>query len=141
MKFPSLLSLSFAALLLPVPYAVAQTPAKAPAPNEPEKKSETKQAEEPLPKTVAAAVQHIVGKLSAEDKKRLRENKKEDLNQYHHGWGTGIRNGLGLWGKNPELLADCSLKLYGKKREIHPDRASGVIIEEVWTFLIKNPTK
>jgi hypothetical protein len=119
----------------------AETPAKPPTTKAEAKKSDEKKADEEQPKTVDAAVQHIVAKLSADDKKRLRGNKKEDLIQYHHGWGTGIRNGLGLWGKNSELLADCSLKLYGKKQQIHPDSASMVIIEEIWAYLIKNPTK
>lgn len=106
-----------------------------------EKKTAGEKDKEELPKTVEAAVQDIVAKLSEKDKKRLRADKKEDLIQYHHGWGTEIRNELKLWGGNRELLEDCSLKLYGKKRDIHPDSASMVIIEEIRAYLIKNPAK
>jgi hypothetical protein len=121
----------------------AEEPTKVPTAKADERKPDDKKAKasEKQPKTVDAAVQHIVAKLSAKDKKRLRGNKKEDLIQYHHGWGTGIRNDLGLWGRNPDLLADCSLKRYGKKRQIHPDDASMIIIEAIWTYLVDNPTK
>ena len=128
--------------LLSSTYVFAEAHAKPPTTKAEEKKSGEKIADEEQPKTVEAAVKHIVVKLSADDKKRLRGDKKKDLIQYHLGWGTGIRNDLGLWGgKNSELLADCSLKLYGKKQQIHPDNASMVIINEIWSYLIKNPTK
>jgi hypothetical protein len=118
----------------------AEEPTKVPTAKADGRKPNDKKASEKQPKTFDAAIQHIVAKLSAKDKKRLRGNKKEDLIQYHHGWGTGIRNDLGLWGRNPDLLADCSLKCYGKKQQIHPDDAS-MIIEAIWTYLVDNPTK
>jgi hypothetical protein len=81
------------------------------------------------PRTVEQAVTNIVASMSAEDKQKVRATKKEDLIQYHHGWGTGIRNGFGLWRGNRELLADCKSQ--------HPDGASMVIIEAVWERLQK----
>jgi hypothetical protein len=67
--------------------------------------------------------------MEKSDKARLRDTKKEDLILFHHGWGTGIRNGFGLWGDNTNLMTDC--------RAQHPDDASMVIIEAVWQSLQK----
>jgi hypothetical protein len=64
-----------------------------------------------------------------EDKRRVRETKKEDLISFHLGWGTGIRNDFGLWRGNTNLLADCHTTV--------PEDASMVIIEAVWKKLQK----
>jgi hypothetical protein len=79
------------------------------------------------PKTVDEAVTRIVSQLSEEDKKIVRDTPKEDLIQFHHGWGTGIRNSFGLWRGNRALMEDCKAK--------HPDSASMVIIRAVWDRL------
>jgi len=81
------------------------------------------------PRTVEQAVTNILGSMSEEDKQKVRATKREDLIRYHHGWGTGIRNGLGLWRGNRQLLADCNAQ--------HPDDASMVIIDAVWERLQK----
>lgn len=81
------------------------------------------------PCTIEQAVTSILATMSVEDKQKVRATKKDDLIQYHHGWGTAIRNGLGLWRGNGELLADCKAG--------HPDDASMVIIEAVWERLQK----
>ncbi len=80
-----------------------------------------------LPRTVLEAVKQILGEMAAEDKREVRDMPKDELGQFHHGWGQGIRNSMGLWGRNPELLADT-----GKS---HADDASMVIIEAVWKAL------
>jgi hypothetical protein len=59
------------------------------------------------PTTLDEAVAHLVSVLSEEDKATVRDTPEDDLIRFHHGWGTGIRNGFGLWGGNPELLASC----------------------------------
>ncbi|MBY0461171.1 MAG: hypothetical protein K2V38_27935 [Gemmataceae bacterium] len=81
----------------------------------------------PLPKTLDEAVVHLLSVLSDESKARVRGTLERDLILFHHGWGTGIRNDLGLWGRNPELLASCGSP--------HPDDASMVIIRAVWRAL------
>jgi hypothetical protein len=86
------------------------------------------------PTTCQAAITSIVTRLSSEDKAALRKNKKEDLIQYHHGWGTGIRNDFGLWGGNEALARDCAARFGDPSgpEALHPDTISGLIIEQVW---------
>ena len=88
----------------------------------------------PLPSTLAEAVTDILSEMSLEDRRRVREMKREDLIMFHFGWGTGIRNALGLWGGNDALLRSvCGGEL------CHPDDASMKIIEAVWDELQKIP--
>jgi hypothetical protein len=82
------------------------------------------------PTTVDEAARRIVGALDNESKAHVRTTKKDQLIQYHHSWGMGIRNSLGLWRGNEKLLESC-----GQGRRIHPDDCSTVIIEAVWTLL------
>ena len=88
-----------------------------------------KPAEHPWPKTLDAAVADILDGLSEADKEVVRQTKYEDLIQYHHGWGTGIRNEFGLWRGNDELM----LSVCGKP--CLPDTASMLIIRAVWRAL------
>jgi hypothetical protein len=81
------------------------------------------------PKTVDEAVTRLLADMEDADKARVRDTKKNDLILFHHGWGTGIRNELGLWRGNTNLMADCHAQ--------HPDDASMVIIEAVWQRLQK----
>jgi hypothetical protein len=83
------------------------------------------------PTTVDEAAGRIVGELDFESKERVRSTKKDQLAQYYYfGWGTGIRNSLGLWRGNEKLLESCG---GGKKAD--PEACSMVIIETVWTLL------
>jgi hypothetical protein len=89
--------------------------------------------EKKWPKTVKEAVGQILSSMSDKEKTDLRNTKSEDLDLFHHGWGTDIRNGLGLWEGNEELMRDT--------KEFYPDDASIVIIEAVWKELHKVRTK
>lgn len=82
------------------------------------------------PTTVDEAARLIAGELDDESKARVRTTKKDQLIEFHHGWGTGIRNSLGLWRGNEKLLESC-----GRGKKVHPDDCSMVIIEAVWTLL------
>lgn len=86
---------------------------------------------EKWPTTLADAVAHITERLSEDDKRLLRETKKENLIRFHMGWGMGIRNGFGLWRGNDKLIESACGK------GCHPDDASMVIIETVWAALQK----
>jgi len=86
---------------------------------------------EKWPTTLADAVAYITKGLSEDDKRLLRETKKEDLIKFHMGWGMGIRNGFGLWRGNDKLIESACGK------GCHPDDASMVIIEAVWAALPK----
>ena len=78
------------------------------------------------PTTLQEIVADIIESMSEADKANVVNTKEEDLIQFHHGWGTGIRNYYNLW-HNRELL-----KATGKE---HPDDASMVIIKNVWQAL------
>ena len=41
------------------------------------------------PVTLAEAVSNILISMNKESKEKIRTTTKEDLIQYHHGWGTG----------------------------------------------------
>jgi hypothetical protein len=84
----------------------------------------------PWPATVQEAAQRVASELDAQSKERVRTTKKDDLIQYHFGWGMGIRNQFGLWRGNHKLLNSC-----GNGEAIHPDECSMIIIEAVWTLL------
>ena len=73
------------------------------------------------PKTIESAAKLIISEMSEKDRKIIKETSPDQLIMYHHGWGTGIRNDLGLWGGNKELLEDCG--------NTHPDNCS--ILEEM----------
>ena len=82
------------------------------------------------PTTVDEAARRIVGALDNESKARVRTMKKDQLIQYHHDWGMGIRNSLGLLRGNEKLLESC-----GHGKRVDPDECSMAIIEAVWTLL------
>jgi hypothetical protein len=81
------------------------------------------------PKTVKEAVATILAGMSEFDKDTVRKTAKEELINFHHGWGTGIRNDFGLWRGNRDLMNDTKAR--------HPDDASMVIIGAVWEALQK----
>ncbi|WP_440225001.1 DUF6794 domain-containing protein [Dokdonella sp. MW10] len=86
------------------------------------------------PTTVEATVADLLSTLSAENKKKLRDTPKDDLIRFHHGLGTGIRNHYGLWRGNRVLIASACGK------PCHPDDASMVIIEALWSALQRDGT-
>ncbi len=81
------------------------------------------------PKTVDEAVTRLIDGMDDAERRMIRDTKKDGLIEFHHGWGTGIRNEFGLWKGNTNLLADCHAE--------HPDDASMVIIRAVWERLQK----
>ncbi|WP_298894943.1 DUF6794 domain-containing protein [uncultured Psychroserpens sp.] len=85
------------------------------------------------PRTYLEAIDHIYNLLSDADRDYVKNVPFYDLIIFHRGWGMGIRNDLGLWGKNKELLDSCA-DANGTKT-IHPENASQLIIEGVWKKL------
>jgi hypothetical protein len=82
----------------------------------------------PLPTTVAEAVDYLLARLDPENRKALRAMKRDELISLHHGYGTGIRNELGLWGpvpihQDPEVAG------------LFPDDISQHLIERLWEKL------
>ena len=83
---------------------------------------------EPLPATVAQAASRIIRDMPETDRVMLVRMPERQLGAYHFGWGMGIRNSFGLWGKNDALLDDCG-------EDIHPDDCSHIIMKRVWSEL------
>jgi len=100
----------------------------------------------PLPcKTVDQAVAHLKSCLPQKELDLIAncETEFKMVGLCHHGLGTWIRNSMGLWKGNPELLANC-LEAFEKKRGFatsHPDDASGVILRRLWEDLRERPMK
>jgi len=86
--------------------------------------------------TYEGVVAHLVSILDEESKALLLKTAKDDLIQFHHGWGMGIRNGYGLW-HNRALRRSCA-KQAGHDGDMHADSASGIIMEGVWEALRKD---
>jgi hypothetical protein len=59
---------------------------------------------------------------------------EEMVIKYHHGLGTSIRNGFGLWGRKTEIA-----KWFSKKGVLHPDDMSGIVLHSLWRKLHKKP--
>lgn len=91
---------------------------------------EAEKPQGPLPKTVDEAVEYILKDMDQESIKKLRATPCHDLIKFHFGWGMGIRNSLGLWQKDSPLRRSCAKRV--GQEDMHPDEASGIIIEAVW---------
>jgi uncharacterized protein DUF6794 len=90
------------------------------------------------PQTVDEAVDRLLHGISDKDKETVRSTPKDELYKFHFGWGMGIRNAFRLWKGNAALIKSCAKMRYGPEsdaRFMHPDDASGVIIEAVWRRL------
>ena len=88
------------------------------------------------PVTCNEAIADLISELSSEDKATIKNTPREDLFQYHFGWGMGIRNVFGLWRGNDELTSSCMKRVSGT--DSHPDTISMIIIEGVWESLNEN---
>jgi len=77
-----------------------------------------------FPKTINEAVDILMHILPEEDLNKIKSMSEDDLTDLHFGLGQWIRNELGLWAGNKELMQDCGVK--------HEDDASSVIIKALW---------
>src|SRR5689334_14439712 len=99
---------------------------------------DTRQESQYWPQTVDEAVDRLLQGISDKDKETVRTTPKDELYKFHFVWGMGIRNAFGLWKGNAALMKSCAEMRYGPgsdARFMHPDDASGVIIEAVWQRL------
>jgi hypothetical protein len=117
-------------LLMLAALSAAQAGAAEP-PTSPPKPGSCPHALKPLPRSVTQVVDRILKDIRPEFRKRLLKTKREELVQFQHGWGTGIRDSLCLLaGNNDQLIRSaCNGQL------CHPEEASMVIMEAVWDRL------
>lgn len=87
--------------------------------------------------TYEGVVADIVSKLDDEGRALLRKTPKDDLIQFHFGWGRNIRNEYHLW-SNEALVKSCA-KHAGQEGFIHPDDASSIIMKGVWEVANSRP--
>ncbi len=81
------------------------------------------------PKTIEAAAEIVIDSLNKDDLASIKKMKEDDLWEVHMSLGQGIRNSMGLWGINKELLKSCG------GEDMHPDDASSAIVKFVWLKL------
>jgi len=82
-----------------------------------------------FPKTIEEAAEIVIDGLSKDELNSIREMKEDELFWTSMSLGQGIRNSMGLWGENKELLKSCG------SEDIHPDDASAAIVKFVWLKL------
>jgi hypothetical protein len=80
-----------------------------------------------LPETVDEAVERLMSVLEDEHKAVLAFVQEEDLIDLHFSLGLAIRNAFDLHVPCSNLLASCAV--------VHPDDASGLIIQALWRRL------
>jgi hypothetical protein len=80
----------------------------------------------PLPKTVEAAVEHLIEVLPLKDKVTIANMSADGIEELNLSLGNYIRNSFGLWSGNEELIWSCA-KEAGRKI-LHEDEASAIII-------------
>ncbi len=81
------------------------------------------------PKTIETAAEIVIDSLNKDDLASIKKMKEDDLWEVHMSLGQGIRNSMGLWGINKELLKSCG------SEDMHPDDASSAIVKFVWLKL------
>ena len=81
------------------------------------------------PKTIDEAVDFVISEMSEEVRDKMKQMHEDELIGFHFSLGTWIRNNLGLWGDNNELLESKEFL------SNHPDDISMEIIKAVWEKL------
>ncbi|MES2183973.1 MAG: DUF6794 domain-containing protein [Pseudomonadota bacterium] len=77
-----------------------------------------------LPHSVDEAVQVLLTLMPETEQAKVAQVREEDLDRLHLGMGIWIRNNLGLWSGNDELMADTGA--------YDADGAAAVITRTFW---------
>lgn len=85
------------------------------------------------PKTLKEAIGTLQILLPPEVLRTIAGTRRDNLGRFHMGLGQYIRNGFGLWRDNTELIRDIN-----GGELMHPDNASGLILQAVWDELHKD---
>jgi hypothetical protein len=87
------------------------------------------------PRTVEEAVETLIEEMSLKDRAQIANMAKIELNSLNVYLGRYIRNNFRLLTGNAALAESC--RLISGEREIHAERASQIIIGELWIKLTK----
>jgi hypothetical protein len=88
-----------------------------------------------IPKDLEDAFLELEKMLSPALLNEIRLKSEKDMIEYHHGFGTWLRNNWGLW-------AGSRLAQYFRQLGIsHPDDMSGVILTSFWRHLHAQPIR
>jgi hypothetical protein len=79
------------------------------------------------PASVQRAMDLLNSLLTEDEKREIAQIPKEDLITYHFSLGRWIRNSFNLWAEDSKLLEALG--------SVHPDDASGILIERYWRSL------
>lgn len=89
-----------------------------------------------VPKTLDAAVEHLIGNMPLKDRVTVANMAEVELISLHQTLGRYIRHKFGLWMGNESLMNSCRLR--GKVKKIDANLASDAIISELWKELRKS---
>ena len=81
--------------------------------------------------SVVSELLEMIGEWPAEHRSKFVGTEKADLIQYHHGFGTSIRNHFRLWEYEWEKTLENGVDVSPN----HPDQMSQRIIETAWDRL------
>lgn len=88
-----------------------------------------------IPKDLDDAFVELKKMLSPALLDEIRLKSEKDMIEYHHGFGTWLRNNWGLW-------AGSRLAQYFRQLGVnHPDDMSGIILTSFWRHLHSQPTR
>jgi hypothetical protein len=82
------------------------------------------------PRTVDEAVDRLVSEVSLKDKVLIAKMDNDELHVLDKTLGAHLQNNYGLQLQGGELMKDC--RYLAKNRNLEPDEASALIIEEFW---------
>jgi hypothetical protein len=85
------------------------------------------------PITVNDAVERLTSELALKDKITIANMAETDLSTLQSNLGEYIRNEFDLWQDNKDLLTSCCF--FVKRDDVHVDKASSIIIRELWKRL------
>jgi Circularly permutated YpsA SLOG family/Domain of unknown function (DUF6794) len=89
------------------------------------------------PGTVDEGIEPLIPELSLKDRTLIASMEESDLIKLHFSLGLSIRNELGLWAGNDDLMRSCcSVAGAG---ELDLDDASAVIVRKLWQKLKGRP--
>jgi hypothetical protein len=82
------------------------------------------------PRNVDEAVDRLVSEVPLKDKVLIAKMDNDELHVLDKTLGMHLRNNYGLQLQGGELMKDC--RYLAKNRDLEPDEASALILEEFW---------